>query len=102
MGHRGIASSPLLRLAAERRPIGGFAEQGKSMVCMGVNLQLYESLNELNDDVAAKIIAEILQGTTELGFVMSESFLDKVHPSVHWGQKLSWRIENMSNINLVQ
>merc|ERR1712060_369623 len=93
--HRGIASSPLLRLAAEVRPIGGFAEQGKAMVCMGVNLQLYEALNELNEELAAKIIAEILQGSSELGSVMSESFLDKLHPSVRWSQ-------NMSNINLAQ
>merc|ERR1719166_559162 len=82
--HRGIACSPLLRLAAERRPIGGFAEQRTAMTCMGINLQVSESLDELSGGVSAQIIAEILHGISELDSALSinKSFLSMLHPSI--------------------
>merc|ERR1719384_933347 len=99
--HRGIASSPLMRLAAERRPVGGFVEQRTAMTCMGINLQVCEALDELSGGVSAKIIAEILHGMSELdsAIAMNNSFLGMLHPSLLGVYGKVWKSEQTLKIN---
>eukprot|EP00404_Azadinium_spinosum_P004280 CAMPEP_0180477876 /NCGR_PEP_ID=MMETSP1036_2-20121128/32489_1 /TAXON_ID=632150 /ORGANISM="Azadinium spinosum, Strain 3D9" /LENGTH=124 /DNA_ID=CAMNT_0022485379 /DNA_START=181 /DNA_END=555 /DNA_ORIENTATION=- len=77
--HRGICSSPLLRLAAEPRPMAGFAEQKSvsgavSKLCSG------EALDEVGGN--ADEIAAILSGIAELDAAISFSFTEMLDLSV--------------------
>merc|ERR1719265_774159 len=62
--HRGIAASPLLRFAAEAKPISGFAEQRTLIPCTAANEILGDACAEL-DDEANSAIEAILESLTQ-------------------------------------
>eukprot|EP00933_Yihiella_yeosuensis_P062894 TRINITY_DN6591_c0_g1_i2.p1 TRINITY_DN6591_c0_g1~~TRINITY_DN6591_c0_g1_i2.p1 ORF type:complete len:127 (+),score=19.58 TRINITY_DN6591_c0_g1_i2:40-420(+) len=64
--HRGIASSPVLRLAAEYRPLGGFAEQRSSVSGLSKDLCSGEEVDETGSVVASQAVAAILDGIAKL------------------------------------
>merc|ERR1719150_2432511 len=100
--NRGIASSPLLRLAAECRPIGGFVEQRTAMTCMGIKFQVSEAIDdELSGGMSAQVIAEILHGISVLdsAISMNNSFLSMLHPSLLGVYGKVWEIEAISKTN---
>ncbi|CAE7446584.1 unnamed protein product, partial [Symbiodinium natans] len=61
--HRGVASSPLLRVAAELRPQSGWPEQRLSASYWGLN---QASAGNCDDAAAAEEISAIIQGLAEL------------------------------------
>merc|ERR1711939_239208 len=61
--HRGLAASPLLRLAAEQRPLAGFAEQGGLIPGNAGSAIMGEAVDETVD--AAVAVAAILDGLTD-------------------------------------
>mmetsp|Transcript_56569 Transcript_56569/g.143123 ORF Transcript_56569/g.143123 Transcript_56569/m.143123 type:complete len:127 (+) Transcript_56569:83-463(+) len=63
--HRGLAASPVLRLAAEPRPLSGFVEQssgGVALVAMGSGSEDVSAVSTAASDT----IASILNGIAEL------------------------------------
>jgi len=81
--HRGLASSPLLKLAAEQRPLSGFAEQRSStMGGTAVQLRFGEDLDDANGNTAAQAIAAILKDLTELDVAICNSFTEMLDLSV--------------------
>ncbi|CAE8680166.1 unnamed protein product [Polarella glacialis] len=83
--HRGLASSPILRLAAEPRPLEGFVEQRSAVAGLTNRLCAGEDLDENSGGVAAaQAIAAILDGIANLDTTMScrlSEMLDLSAPS---------------------
>eukprot|EP00933_Yihiella_yeosuensis_P064005 TRINITY_DN67319_c0_g1_i1.p1 TRINITY_DN67319_c0_g1~~TRINITY_DN67319_c0_g1_i1.p1 ORF type:complete len:124 (+),score=24.78 TRINITY_DN67319_c0_g1_i1:90-461(+) len=63
--HRSLAASPLLRLAAEYRPPGGFAEQQSSVSGLSRSLS-GEEFDERMGVASSQAVAAILQGLAGL------------------------------------
>mmetsp|Transcript_145902 Transcript_145902/g.406394 ORF Transcript_145902/g.406394 Transcript_145902/m.406394 type:complete len:135 (+) Transcript_145902:121-525(+) len=81
--HRGIAASPLLRLAAETRPLGGFAEQ-RCAVAGGTSAQFRvgEELEDSSSSAAAQAIAAILKDVASFDTAATNSFTEMLDLSV--------------------
>merc|ERR1719271_787690 len=63
---RGIASSPLLRMAAEMRPLQGFAEQRALVPCATARMAVGEALDDTNGAASPQAIAALLNNIAAL------------------------------------
>merc|ERR1719362_580756 len=61
---RGLASSPLLRFAAEQRPLSGFAEQAVKGACIGPAGSLGDA-SIATGSVTAELVASLLNSLAE-------------------------------------
>mmetsp|Transcript_44132 Transcript_44132/g.141475 ORF Transcript_44132/g.141475 Transcript_44132/m.141475 type:complete len:118 (-) Transcript_44132:99-452(-) len=77
--NRGLAASPLLRLAAEPRPLGGFVEQRGAVPLGGARPKLGE---ELDDTSPTEALASILNGITDADAAVCTSFTEMLELSV--------------------
>eukprot|EP00427_Karlodinium_veneficum_P046871 CAMPEP_0169243096 /NCGR_PEP_ID=MMETSP1016-20121227/32907_1 /TAXON_ID=342587 /ORGANISM="Karlodinium micrum, Strain CCMP2283" /LENGTH=101 /DNA_ID=CAMNT_0009323363 /DNA_START=83 /DNA_END=385 /DNA_ORIENTATION=- len=59
---RGIAASPLMRMAAEMRPLQGFAEQRALVICATTRMSLGEALDDTDGVASPQAIAALLNG----------------------------------------
>lgn len=82
--HRGICSSPLLRLAGEPRPIGGFIEQAAKQVSGAGRLCAGEDL-ETTGSADSEVLALILSSIAELDANVSNNHIDMLSRSVVCG-----------------
>mmetsp|Transcript_53838 Transcript_53838/g.142976 ORF Transcript_53838/g.142976 Transcript_53838/m.142976 type:complete len:164 (+) Transcript_53838:2-493(+) len=76
--HRGICSSPLLRLAAEGRPLSGWAESRSSVPCGAVRLQVGEALDDASGTDSAQALAVLINGIAELDAAVANSFITEM------------------------
>eukprot|EP00427_Karlodinium_veneficum_P008915 CAMPEP_0169083968 /NCGR_PEP_ID=MMETSP1015-20121227/12360_1 /TAXON_ID=342587 /ORGANISM="Karlodinium micrum, Strain CCMP2283" /LENGTH=97 /DNA_ID=CAMNT_0009143925 /DNA_START=152 /DNA_END=445 /DNA_ORIENTATION=+ len=58
--HRGIAASPLLRMAAEMRPPQGFAEQQAPIMCTTTRMALGEALDDASGIASSHAVTVLL------------------------------------------
>merc|ERR1719191_974958 len=59
---RGIAASPLMRMAAEMRPMQGFAEQRALVICATTRMALGEALDDTDGVASPQALAALLNG----------------------------------------
>mmetsp|Transcript_27652 Transcript_27652/g.43169 ORF Transcript_27652/g.43169 Transcript_27652/m.43169 type:complete len:127 (+) Transcript_27652:54-434(+) len=57
---RGLAATPLMRMAAEMRPLQGFAEQRALIVCATTRMALGEALDDAVGATSPQAIAALL------------------------------------------
>merc|ERR1711879_110678 len=63
---RGLASSPLLRVAAEQRPPSGFAEQAVRGVCLGPAGPAFGEVGNTTISATSQLVASLLESLAEL------------------------------------
>merc|ERR1740121_2410367 len=70
---RGLASSPLLRIAAEQRPPSGFAEQAVRGLCLGpAGPAVGEAVNATGS-ASSQLVASLLDSLAELETVVGSN-----------------------------
>mmetsp|Transcript_49948 Transcript_49948/g.138735 ORF Transcript_49948/g.138735 Transcript_49948/m.138735 type:complete len:133 (-) Transcript_49948:176-574(-) len=80
--HRGVAATPLLRLAAEPPPLSGFVEQ-RGATPAGVGRLLDgEALDDAMSAAAEQAVASIISGVMELDAMVSVSFSEMLELTV--------------------
>jgi len=78
---RGMAATPLLRLAADPRPLEGFVEQ-RGAVPLGAARQMVgESLDELSEAAAEQAVAAVLANVSACTHIVE--LLNKVELGFH-------------------
>mmetsp|Transcript_123837 Transcript_123837/g.194242 ORF Transcript_123837/g.194242 Transcript_123837/m.194242 type:complete len:125 (+) Transcript_123837:57-431(+) len=75
---RGIAASPLMRMAAEMRPLQGFAEQRALVICATTRMALGEALDDTSGATSPQAIAVLLNSliTENSSSEMLDLFVD--------------------------
>ncbi|CAE8581235.1 unnamed protein product [Polarella glacialis] len=73
---RGLASAPLLRLAAEMRPPAGWVEQRIAAQSVTSRLCIGEGLDDVTGAASAQAVAAILHGIAEMDSAISNSFTE--------------------------
>eukprot|EP00429_Kryptoperidinium_foliaceum_P133946 CAMPEP_0176268758 /NCGR_PEP_ID=MMETSP0121_2-20121125/43841_1 /TAXON_ID=160619 /ORGANISM="Kryptoperidinium foliaceum, Strain CCMP 1326" /LENGTH=176 /DNA_ID=CAMNT_0017608865 /DNA_START=48 /DNA_END=576 /DNA_ORIENTATION=+ len=80
---RGLASSPILRLAAECRPIGGFVEQrGTVPICAGGQVSVSEGMDDSSAAAASQVIEAVVRDLMELDSATVTGFSEMLDISV--------------------
>mmetsp|Transcript_80326 Transcript_80326/g.202106 ORF Transcript_80326/g.202106 Transcript_80326/m.202106 type:complete len:128 (+) Transcript_80326:83-466(+) len=80
--HRGLAASPLLRLAAEPRPISGFVEQRGAAPAGTARLTSGEASDDDGALTSSQALAAIIGSVAELDATVSSSFIEILDLSV--------------------
>mmetsp|Transcript_22478 Transcript_22478/g.57289 ORF Transcript_22478/g.57289 Transcript_22478/m.57289 type:complete len:121 (+) Transcript_22478:123-485(+) len=87
--HRGLASTSLMRLAAEPRPINGFVEQ-RSSVPSGIGRLCVGEDADIGDNSDAQVLAFIISSITELDTNVANSHVEMLDRSVSLCKTYNW------------